>query len=616
MSNAKQENDPVLFWGCFIALVTCAFGFVVRTQVIGEWADQFSMSETEKGEILGVGFWPFAFGIFFFSMFIDKIGYKTVAIFGWICHIVSTYILYTADSVSQLYWGTFIFALSNGTVEAYINPVVAAVNTKEKGKWLNILHAGWPGGIVLAGLIAMSLGDAVSWQNKVALTIIPTIIYGIMLAKKKFPISERVAAGISDRDMLKDFGGAGAFVSIFLIGMQAIPLLGYGGNVYVASLVSAAVAGVAFGSYVKGWGHPIFIILILVMMPLATTELGIDSWITEIMKGDLGENAGYVLLYTAAIMTILRFYAGPVLNFFGNNPFKLLSVSAAFAIAGLVCLSNASGFAFIFFAATLYGLGKTFFWPTMLAAVNEQCPRGGAMTLNCIGGVGMLSLSIGGVFLGNIQDKKTEAELTSFDEANGTTMVSTYMEEKDGLLGKYKSLDAKQKGPLDNKILLFEANKKVADANGSKESQDSLNASIRNVFRALPPTKPDDNASEADKKAFATASEDWNKNLVSGDIANQTEYLKGKDLFIDQATYDSSKSDQTILDNALHAAKKNALFTAAIFPVIMLVVYLGFLKHFTGKGGYKPVELDAKPSSDKSSDDDNDESDDSKEGDN
>lgn len=514
--------------------------------------------------------------------------------------MVSTYMLYTADSASQLYWGTFIFALSNGTVEAYINPVVAAVNTKEKGKWLNILHAGWPGGIVLAGLIAISLGDSVSWQNKVALTFLPTIIYGIMLIKKEFPISERVASGISDKDMLKDFGGAGAFVSVYLIAMQAIPLFGYTGNVFIASLVAAVAAGIAFGGYVKGFGHPIFIILILVMMPLATTELGIDSWITDIMQGDLGKNAGYVLLYTAAIMTVLRFYAGPVLEKFDNNPFKLLAASALLAILGLVALSYSAGFAAIFFAATLYGLGKTFFWPTMLAAVNEQCPKGGAMTLNCIGGVGMLSLSIGGVFLGNIQDKQTEAQLVSFDESNDTKMVDQYMVEKTGLLGAYKSLDGAKTGRLANQVTLYEQKKAVLDSNSSdkENAEAALAASVRNIFRAMPPIAPDKNATDAQKKEYETASKDWGDLLKSGDSAKQSEYLASNDLYVEEAEYNSAKNDKSIIDATLHAAKKNALFTAALFPAIMLVVYLGFLKHFAGLGGYKPVELESSEDAD------------------
>ena len=56
--NSQPTNQSRLFWGCFIALVTCAFGFIVRTQIIGDWQKQFNLTETDKGNILGVGFWP------------------------------------------------------------------------------------------------------------------------------------------------------------------------------------------------------------------------------------------------------------------------------------------------------------------------------------------------------------------------------------------------------------------------------------------------------------------------------------------------------------------------------------------------------------------------------
>ncbi|MEY4816242.1 MAG: hypothetical protein RLZZ162_3315, partial [Verrucomicrobiota bacterium] len=190
--NPDSPRNSRLFWGCFIALVTCAFGFVVRAQVIGEWQTEFNLSETQKGDILGVGFWPFAFSIFVFSFIIDKVGYGRVAAFGLFCHLVSTVMLVTAKNASQLYWGTFIFALSNGTVESYINAAVAAMYPREKTKWLNILHAGWPGGIALAGVIGIGLSGW-SWQTKIALTFLPTVVYGLLLVGQKFPISERVA---------------------------------------------------------------------------------------------------------------------------------------------------------------------------------------------------------------------------------------------------------------------------------------------------------------------------------------------------------------------------------------------------------------------------------------
>ena len=105
--NKSSSNtlDPVLFWGCFIALVTCAFGFIVRTQVIGDWQTELNLSNTQVGELNGVGFWPFAFSIIIFSLFIDKVGYKPVAIFGFICHALSTVIMIIAQSYEMVYLG-------------------------------------------------------------------------------------------------------------------------------------------------------------------------------------------------------------------------------------------------------------------------------------------------------------------------------------------------------------------------------------------------------------------------------------------------------------------------------------------------------------------------------
>jgi MFS family permease len=428
----------------------------VRTQIIDEWGVQFNLSETEKGDILGVGMWPFAFSIFLFSLVIDKVGYGRAALVGFVCHLVSTCMLLFATTASMLYWGTFIFALSNGTVESYINPAVASMYPREKTKWLNILHAGWPGGSVLAGVLAISMGD-VAWQWKVGLTLLPSLLYGAMLLGTKFPISERVAAGVSYREMLQDFGALGAFIVVYLIALQVVEIVSgnldagstahqlANGYKFVWPLIVAGITAAAFGSYVHSLGRPIFLILMLIMIPLATTELGIDSWITELMKPEMKElalDAGWILVYTMLIMTILRFCAGAIVH--RISPLGLLAISAFLAICGLLFFSKATGLG-IFVAATVYGVGKTFFWPTMLGVVAETCPKGGALTLNSVGGVGMLGLSVGMVFLGQIQDNRVARELAAYDQQQGTKLYETYIdEEKTSIFGEYSALDQRK----------------------------------------------------------------------------------------------------------------------------------------------------------------------------
>jgi len=437
-NNASTEikNVQWLFWTCFIALVATSFGFIIRATIIGDLGIHFNLSETQKGEILGVGLWPFALSIILFSFVIDRIGYGTTLAFALVCHVVSAIVTIFASGYTMLYIGTFILAIGNGAVEAVINPVVATIYSKEKTKWLNVLHAGWPGGMVLGGLLILILMPNLSWQWKVGLVLIPAAVYGVMMLRVKFPVHERVKAGISYKAMLQEAGVIGAIIVIIIMIAEIGRIFGWSLTV---EIIIAGVLIIAYGLYVRTLGHPIFILLLLIMLPLATTELGTDSWITELVTpvmGNMGLQAGWVLVYTAFVMMVLRFFAGPIIH--KLSPLGLLAACSAVAIIGLIFLSKAAGI-MIFIAATIYAFGKSFFWPTMLGVAAERFPKGGALTLNAIGGMGMLSVGvIGAVFLGNIQDKKMDQLLF---EKNPTLHSQIVAEEKTSVFGKYKPLN-------------------------------------------------------------------------------------------------------------------------------------------------------------------------------
>jgi hypothetical protein len=210
-------------------------------------------------------------------------------------------------------------------------------------------------------------------------------------------------------------------------------------TILIARLAIVAVLTGAYGAYVHGaLGRPVFIFLLLIMIPLATTELGTDSWITSLMEPEMTSRSlhpGWVLVYTSLIMLILRFFAGPIVH--RISPLGLLATSAVLAAIGLVFLSKATGVV-ILGAATVYGFGKTFFWPTMLGVVAEQYPRGGAMTLNTIAGVGMLSVGVlGNPLLGNIQDREAVEQLAETAPAVYEQVVG---EERLSVFGTYRPL--------------------------------------------------------------------------------------------------------------------------------------------------------------------------------
>jgi MFS family permease len=539
VSHSEMTRDnALLFWGCFIALITTAFGFIARMFLIGTWAEEFNLDPAEKGRLLGIGIWPFAVSIIGFSLIIDKIGYKVAMVLAflghtvWACMGVYAYFLSQqgdkAAAFQLLYWGSLILALGNGTVEAFINPVVATMFNREKTKWLNILHAGWPGGLVLAGIIAIFI-DSVPWFIKVGVIALPAVIYLFMLLPCKFPVQERDAAGVSYRDMLSEFGILGALVVGVLVTLQLMDFFSNNNTRILPIHEKLIFIGVGaaivffFGLYTRALGRILMFFMILIMMPLATTEIGTDGWITNIMEGVAKDkfHPGWILIYTSVIMMILRFFAGPIVH--ALSPLGLLAFSSVLAVGGLYMLSTAAG-TMIFVAATLYGVGKTFFWPTMLGVVSEQMPKGGALTLNAISGIGMLAVgTLGFPFIGTLQSTREIQAIVANQEI------------------------AKQvPGLVDGGKLTVTAPKTIYEILS---------------YTVIDQSKLDDLLNKL-APAERTAAADKIAELRSG-------------------------------------SKQGALADMAMFPAGMLIGYLILIGYFASKGGYKPVHMpspDERPS--------------------
>lgn len=501
-NEAPGAPDRKLFWACFVALVTTSFGFILRALTLPLWGEEFNLTNTQIGEIAGVGLWPFAISIVLFSLIIDRIGYKNSMYFAFACHLASAVLTFFATGYWSLYIATFIMALGNGTVEAVVNPVVATMFPREKSKWLNMLHAGWPTGLVLGGVLALLMGAETSWKLKMILILLPTVLYAILMFPRRFPLNERVKAGVSYMEMLKEVGVGGALIVTALIVFQLGAIFAWSTAANV--VITLAIVAV-FGFFVRSLGQPVFIVLNLLMIPLAVTELGTDSWISDLMAPEMrniGLQAGWILVYTSAIMAGLRFFAGSIIH--RISPLGLLSVCSAVACAGLLLLSVSSG-VMVLVAATVFALGKTFFWPTILGVVAERFPKGGALTLNITGGVGMIAAGvIGAVILGFAQDKTIDSNLSAYDTVNNTSLHSTYAtDQKTSIFGDYRSV---------NNALLAEA----------------------------------------------------------------------------------SLAEQKTLQNIQEEAKKEALQTVAIFPIIMLVGFLLLMLYYRSKGGYQVVVLPEK----------------------
>lgn len=459
----NNRHDKILFWGCFIALITTSYAFISRMILCGgQFATDFGLDKVAVGELQGAGIWPFGVSIIIFSLFIDRIGYKVAMIFSFISYLIYTAMAFmayqtihgvTGDALAAaqqhghqlLYWGSIILALGNGSVEAYANPIVATMFNTDKAKWLNRLHAGWPGGLVIGGLCTIALASNPDWRLTLGLILIPAFLFFFLLIGLKFPKSEREQAGVSYLTMLKELGMFGALIGFGLVIAQLGQVFGWGTGV-VWGLIAAVV--VVFAVLTKSFGRPMLAFLIIIMMPQATTELGTNGWITALMNDSMtanGYNPAWVLVYTSAIMLILRFCAGPLIHKF--SPPGLLLTCSALAALGLLALSQTanSGLGVIFAAATVFGVGITFCWPTTLGLTSEQCPKGGALTLNAMGGIGMLAVGIlGSPFLGYMQESSTTQQLRATDPALYQQVVT-----HGSLLGlAYEAIDPAKKAAL------------------------------------------------------------------------------------------------------------------------------------------------------------------------
>src|SRR3954454_11460586 len=201
----KVDNTPIasnayrLLWAGFMAILAAGVGFAIRGGIFANWGSEFGFTAAQLGEIGGAGFTGFCFGIIIGGVIVDKIGYGKLVVAAFLFHVLSAFVTFAAhkgqaqgEAYNFLYWGTFIFALANGTLEAVANPLVATLFPKDRTHYLNILHASWPAGLVVGAVLCWVLDEhyAVGWRTQLALYLIPTVLYGIMFFGQKFPRSE------------------------------------------------------------------------------------------------------------------------------------------------------------------------------------------------------------------------------------------------------------------------------------------------------------------------------------------------------------------------------------------------------------------------------------------
>ena len=232
-AQSPSRSDKILFWASFFTLIAAGIGFSVRgVEILKDWGNQFGFTQTELGTITGGGLIGFGLAIIFFSFFADRFGYGKLMVVAFLLHASSAVVTFAATPVFNQYGkegafyclnlGMWLFALGNGTCEAVINPLTATLFPRNKTHWLNILHAGWPAGLILGAVIMLGFkqfGGTIRWEYKLGVFLIPVLIYGLLMLGRPFPKSEAKSAGVPMSDMMKTVGMLGFTLAAALIGM-------------------------------------------------------------------------------------------------------------------------------------------------------------------------------------------------------------------------------------------------------------------------------------------------------------------------------------------------------------------------------------------------------------
>lgn len=392
----RSINPSRLFIASCLALLVTSLTFAIRAKIEGVFSADYHLTAEEIGWAFGPAFWGFTLATFLGGLIIDVVKTHRIIWLAFASHLVGLSALLLADDKISLFIANLIIGFGNGSVEAACNPLVATIFPKEKSRMLNRFHVWFPGGIVIGGLLSWMVMTQwnLSWQLLTSLLFIPLAIYGYLFFGQAIPETERVATGVTYRDMFKNLAAPVTIlvlVSLMILsasvpGMQ----LDFSSNLPYMLLAVVVVSVVIEGRLVNKVSL-LFPLMLLAMFLTASTELGTNQWINALL-----ENAGIdpmiILVVVTGIMAVGRYFAGPIIH--RLNPSGVLLGSAMLSVAGLYLLSNADGPAMTLGAAVLFAIGVCYFWPTMLGFVSEYIPGAGALGLSVMGGAGMVATSM------------------------------------------------------------------------------------------------------------------------------------------------------------------------------------------------------------------------------
>lgn len=339
----ENVNKNALFYGSCFALITTAFSFSIRAGILPQLGNEFGLSAEQLGFINSMWFLGFPISMVIGGLVYHKVGGKNIMNVAFVAHTIGILMTIYAGGYTTLLISTLLIGIGNGCTEAACNPMIADTYSGVKmNKMLNRFHMWFPGGLLLGSLISKFMTDfGLGWEAQIWVIMIPTITYAALFFGKTFPKAKVEGA---------------------------------------TSLVENA----------KAMLSPVFIFLFVAMALTAITEFGPGQWVTFIL-GASGADPLLVIALTYGVVTVARYFAGPVVETLGQT--GVLLGGSILAAIGIYLFSTVTG-PIAYLAAIIFGLGYGYFWPVMIGATAQRVPLSSALGMSIIGAVGMFSSAI------------------------------------------------------------------------------------------------------------------------------------------------------------------------------------------------------------------------------
>ncbi|MGB8419983.1 MFS transporter [Paraburkholderia sp.] len=303
------------------------------------------------GEILGVLFLGFAIANFVMAPFVDAVGMRRLHVLGVFGFLAGTATICLAQpgapyAYSLLWAGSLLQGLAWGALESVLNPLVVSIYPTRKVARLNLFHAAYALGMLVAAPVCVLVAHySLGWKLQLCVVFVPACVALLVVARLSYPPSERVAQGISFRDMFR-----------------------------------------------HTLNRPLFYFCLCTMFLTAATELVTSSWIDLTLTKIVGIQGFWLVAFIYTVHLVVKSCAGVLNQYLGSA--GLLMLASLFAVAGLLLLSQANTPASGLCAALVFGIGTAVMWPTTLAATSERFPAGGAFAIGTMASAGMLSMYV------------------------------------------------------------------------------------------------------------------------------------------------------------------------------------------------------------------------------